>query len=278
MPRDGPAETGWRARLALAFERRGDRSVLASRSHDGPLVVQKALHPEGEAVCHAIIVHPPAGIAGGDELLIDVDAGHGAHALLTTPGAGKWYRSRGPWATQRVAIRAEADAIVEWLPQETILFDGAAADIRWDATLAPGARLIAWDITCLGRTGSGERFEQGQVRFETRIRRGNRLAWLDRGRIEPGASVARSAAGLGGCSVFGTLLAAGAIDDACLAACRGQAPRQGEGAVTRLPELLVARYRGDSSEAARNYFTALWTRLREPVLGREAVPPRIWST
>jgi urease accessory protein len=240
--------------------------------------VQKALHPEGEAVCHAIIVHPPAGIAGGDELLIDVDAGPGVHALLTTPGAGKWYRSRGPWAAQRVAIRAEAGAVVEWLPQETILFDGAAADIRLEATLAPGARLIAWDITCLGRTGSGERFEQGHLKFETRVRLGGRLAWLDRGRIGPGARVARSAAGLGGRTVFGTLIASGEIADTCLAACRGEAPRQGEGAVTRMPGLMVARYRGDSSEAARAYFTALWTRLREPVLGRAAVPPRIWST
>ena len=105
MPRDGPAETGWRARLALAFERRGDRSVLASRSHDGPLVVQKALHPEGEAVCHAIIVHPPAGIAGGDELLID--GTRGPAPTRSSPRRVRAVWSRGPWATQRVAIRAQ---------------------------------------------------------------------------------------------------------------------------------------------------------------------------
>ncbi len=278
MPRDGPAEVGWRAHLALAFERRAGRSVLASRTHDGPLVVQKALHPEGEGVCHAIVVHPPAGIAGGDELLIDIDAAPGAHALITTPGAGKWYRSQGQWASQRVAIGAQTGAIVEWLPQETILFEGALADIRWEATLAEDARLIAWDIVCLGRTGSGERFDKGHMRFETRIRRGNRLAWLERGHIAPGSRVASSDAGLAGHSVFGTLVAAGTIDDECLAACRNEVPRTGEGAVTRLPGLLVARYRGDSSEAVRMYFTALWTCLREPVLGRAAVPPRIWST
>ena len=147
MPLDTPlAATAWRATLALGFERRGARTVLAKRSHDGPLVVQKALHPEGEGVCHAIVVHPPAGVAGGDELLIEVAAGEGAHALLTTPGAGKWYRSNGPWASQHVRIDAAAGARVEWLPQETIVYDGARARFSWSAALAPDARLIAWDL------------------------------------------------------------------------------------------------------------------------------------
>src|SRR5688572_3671118 len=104
----------WRAELALGFERRGDRTVLAARRHDGPLVVQKPLYPEDEAVCHAIVVHPPAGIAGGDELDLQTRAGEGACVLLTTPGAGKWYRSAGPWATQSLAFEAGRDACVEW--------------------------------------------------------------------------------------------------------------------------------------------------------------------
>jgi urease accessory protein len=143
-------EATWRARLALAFERRGERSVLATREHDGPLVVQKPLHPEGPEVCHAIIVHPPAGIAAGDRLVMDIAARERAHALLTTPGAAKWYRSAGAWARQHVSIEARALSHVEWLPQETIIFDAARADIRWDARLEGDARLIAWDIVRLG--------------------------------------------------------------------------------------------------------------------------------
>jgi urease accessory protein len=278
-PDDRLQASSWRANLALEFERRDGRSVLASRRHDGPLVVQKALHPEGDAVCHAIVVHPPAGIAGGDELLIDVAAAEGASALLTTPGAGKWYRSAGRWAKQRVAIRVAAASTVEWLPQETIVYEGALADIRWDATVAEDARLIAWDVVCLGRTGSGEGFERGRLRIETRLTRGGKLAWLERGRIEPGSKVAASPAGLDAHSVFGTMIvAAPLIEDEWIVSCREAVPRDGEAAVTRVPGVLVARYRGDSSESARRYFNELWARLRRPVLGFAAVEPRIWRT
>ena len=270
---------GWQATLALGFERRGDRSVLAHRCHDGPLVVQKALYPEGDAVCHAIVVHPPAGIAGGDQLRLDVSAAPGAHALLTTPGAGKWYRSAGSAASQRVTIDAAGDATVEWLPQETILYDGSIADIGWHARLAPAARLVAWDIVCLGRTGSGERYAKGVARVTTRIERGGRALWVERGRLDSGSPAMGAVAGLAGHTVFGTLVATGgAIGDEWLAACRDERPAEGEGAVTRLPGLFVARYRGDASEAARDYFAALWHILRPAIAGREAVVPRIWRT
>src|SRR6184192_3562771 len=99
-----PVAASWKASLSLSFARDENRSVLARRSHEGPLVVQKPLYPEGDAVCHAIVVHPPGGIAGGDELALDVRCERGSHAVLTTPGAGKWYRSAGPWAKQSLAF------------------------------------------------------------------------------------------------------------------------------------------------------------------------------
>lgn len=273
------AATGWRASLALGFERRGARTVLATRRHDGPLAVQKALHPEGDAPCHAIVVHPPAGIAGGDELAIEVRAGEAAEALLTTPGAGKWYRSAGPWARQRVALHGARGSAIEWLPQETIVFDRARADIGFEAHLEADARLIAWDIVCLGRTGSGERFDAGECRLHTRIVRDGKLAWWERGLIAPGTRVAASPAGLAGDSVFATLMvAAPRIEDAWVAAARTVSPERGISGVTRLPGMLLARYRGDSSEAARHFCTATWKSLRLPVLGREAIEPRIWRT
>ena len=272
-------EARWRARLVLAFERRGERSVLASREHDGPLVVQKPLHPEGPQVCHAIVVHPPAGIAAGDELVMEVAAREGARALVTTPGAAKWYRSPGPWARQRVAIAGAGASHLEWLPQETIVFDGALADIQWEARLEGDATLIAWDIVRLGRTASGERFGKGRVNSSMRIVRDGRLAWIERARIDPESAVMRGPAGLAGEPVFATMVSASTlIDDECLVRCREIAAESGETALTRLPGLLVARYRGASTQAVREYFAALWSILRPRVSGREAVMPRIWST
>ncbi len=271
--------SGWRAELALGFERRAQRTVLARRRHDGPLVVQKPLYPEGEAVCHAIIVHPPAGIAGGDVLECAVQLDDGAQALLTTPGAGKWYRSAGPWAQQRLVFDVAAGGCLEWLPQETILFDGTRAALDTEVRLAPGARYLGWEILCLGRTGSGERFAHGECSLHTRLRVDGRSVWLERGRITAGGLLMQAHAGLAGCSVSGTFVATGApVDDALLAACRGLSPARGQGAVTRLPRLLVARYLGHSGEAAREYFAALWRLLREPFAGRAAVEPRIWRT
>jgi len=272
-------EATWRARLALGFERRGERSVLATREHDGPLVVQKALHPEGPQVCHAIVVHPPAGIAAGDQLVIEVAAHEGAHALITTPGAAKWYRSPGAWARQRVSIVARAQSRVEWLPQETIVFDGARADIQWDARLEGDARLIAWDIVRLGRTACGERFARGELRSTARLWQDGRLAWIERARIGCEALVGRAGAGLRGEPVYATLLCAGAgIGDELLAQCRAVKAAGGEGAVTRLPRVLVARFVGSSTEAVRDYFLRLWSLLRPAAMERDAAAPRIWST
>jgi len=271
--------TGWRASLALGFERRAGRTLLAERRHEGPLVVQKALYPEGDAVCHAIVVHPPGGIAGGDELELALSAGEGAHALLTTPGAGKWYRSAGSWARQRLVFELAPGARLEWLPQETIVFDGARAELGTTVRLAADVRYIGWEILCLGRTGSGERFERGECLLRTAIERDGRPLWFERGRIDGGAALLASPAGFAGQPVCGTLIAtAPQLDPSLVGVCRTIDPGQGQGSVTLMPEVLVARYLGASSEAAKHYFASLWTLLRPALFGCDAVPPRIWQT
>ncbi|NMG66774.1 urease accessory protein [Azoarcus indigens] len=274
-----PSAHGWQAELHLGFRRRGDRSVLAERRHVGPLVVQRALYPEGGEVCHAIVVHPPAGIVGGDSLTLNVDVGAGAHALLTTPGAGKWYRSEGRAGrlSQRIAV-AEG-GVCEWLPQESIVYEGAVGELLTEVELAGDACFIGSEMSCFGRTGSGERFGRGTLALATRIRRDGKSLWLERGRVEGGGSLMDSPVGLGGHPVVGTLLAASPrVDGELLAACRGIAPAVGEGAVTLLPGLLVARYLGPGCEPGRIWFNRLWAVLRPALAGRPLAIPRIWNT
>ena len=272
-----PLVSSWRARLSLEFSFADRKTTLSGKIHDGPLVVQKPLYPEGGDLCHAIVVHPPGGIAGGDELVLEARAGNGAAALLTTPGATKWYRSAGAWARQSASF--DVKGTLEWLPQETIVFDGALGDTRYEVDLAAGAGIIGWDIVCLGRTGSGERFARGSFRSSMQVRRAGRLLWLERSRIDGGGRLMDSPAGLAGRPVFGTLYAAfGELDANLLSECRKQAPESGQSSVTLLPGILLARYLGDSTEAARRHFTALWRILRPRLAGREAIEPRIWST
>ena len=249
-----PVAASWKARLSLQFRRDGSRTILSERHSEGPLVVQKPLYPDGPGRCHAIVVHPPGGIAGGDELVLRTRVEKKSEALLTTPGAAKWYRSAGAWARQ--ALDFEVAGSLEWLPRETIVFDGALADLRCNIELGEGARYIGWEVACLGR------FARGRMRIETRITQGGRMLFVEKGEVEGGGRLMRSPAGLGGKSVLGTFIATSAV----------KIPFA-DLAITHLPGLLIARYLGDSSEEALQLFTRLWKVLRP-----SAVAPRIWST
>ncbi len=281
-----PIAQGWQARLDLRFERRpggDDATVLASCRHFGPLRVQKALHPEGPGICHAIVLHPPSGIVGGDQLDIAIDVGDGAQALLTTPGAGKWYRSAGAPAAQRLHLKVGTGGTAEWLPQETIVFSGAQAHIASNVELAADARFLGWEVLCLGRRACGEDFSRGALRLANRITREGRPLWLERGRIDGGSPLLDSPIGLAGFSVCGTLLATGDIDPSLLADCRGVVAAEAGTrlGITALPgpsSIFVARYLGHSSEAARHWFVGLWQHLRPALLGTPARIPRIWNT
>ena len=247
--------------------------------HCGPLVVQKALYPEGEAVCQSIIVHPPAGIAGGDRLQLDVRVHDRACAQLTTPGAAKWYRSLGSPARQELDFSVTSGALLEWLPQEAIVFDGALCELQTRIALEGDAVFLGWDIICLGRRLADERWTRGRLRQDLVLRRDHARVWAERAKIEGHARLLEARVGLDRKPVFGTFLAsAGRVSDELIAACRSIQCSDGEVAVTRLPGVMIARYRGESCEAARSYFTAVWARARPALTGRNAIPPRIWNT
>ncbi|MGK4688664.1 urease accessory protein UreD, partial [Pseudomonas aeruginosa] len=210
----------WHAQLELAYARAGDATRPVTRRHSGPLRVQKHLYAEGPEVCQHILVHPPGGIAGGDSLAFDVRLGERAWAQLTSPGAAKWYRAACP-SRQTLEIHLEPGATLEWLPQESIVFAGAQAELETRIQLRGDARLFYWDMVALGRPASGERFVSGHFVAALDIRRDDRLLWHERQRIDGGDRLLDSPIGLAGHPVLATLVASGEIDTDLLQRCRG---------------------------------------------------------
>ena len=266
----------WHAELELGYARFGDTTRPVQRRHLGPLRVQKHLYAEGPQVCQHIIVHPPGGIAGGDRLDIRASVGSDAWAQLTSPGAAKWYRAAGP-AYQTLELNVAAGATLEWLPQETIVFSAAQAELSTRIELQGDARLFYWDIVALGRPASDERFDLGHFQSRLEIRRDGQLLWHERQRIVGGDGLLDSPIGLDGQPVFATLLVTGEIAPELLETCRSL-PHAVRGDLTQLPGLLVARCLAGEALQARAWLIALWRLLRPALLGREALPPRIWST
>jgi urease accessory protein len=266
--------SGWLARLELDIGLDGATSRLLRNRHAGPLRVQKALYPEGPGVCHAILVHPPGGIKAGDRLDIDCAVGARAHAFLTSPGATKWYRGDDGAATQSIRLRVDAGAALEWLPQETIYFNGARAVQDQSVDLAADARYIGCEVMCFGRRASGETFERGEVRLRNEIRREGRLLWYEQARIDRQALAGPF--GLDGASVCATLVAVGQMLPADLHnAIRRLDPALG---ASQVKSVFIARLLCGDSEHARRVMTAAWTLLRPHLLGMRAVAPRIWAT
>ncbi len=266
-------QPGWQASLSLGFRKSLARTVLAERRHRGPLSVQRPLYPEGD-LCHVYLLHPPGGVAGGDELNVQARVEPGAQALVTTPGATKFYRSAGPMASLTQELRVQ-DGTLEWLPQENIFFPGAVAEIHTRVMLEGAGLFIGWEINCLGRTVLKERFEPGRALFHFSLYRQGRPILLERLNLN-GAETLDGPAGLRGQPVIGTLVAT-LEDGSSLDGLRDSLSGD-ELALTWVDGLLVARYLGDSTERARNCFVALWQRLRPVVIGRPPCAPRIWNT
>jgi len=271
---------GWLASLQLEYTFANARTALVRRSHNGPLVVQKPLYPEGPEVCHTLILHPPGGIVGDDILEVGIKLNAGAQVLITMPGATKWYRTKDRAATQRLNVNVGAGAALEWLPPETIVFNNAVARMHTSVDVAAGGCYLGWEILCLGRTASGEKFAAGDIRQTTKILYAGELIWNERCRLDGGSPLLASAAGLGGAPVSAIMLAAGkGVAPELVAQCRkiklDGAARSG---ITAMPNIVIARYVGHSSEQAKCYFIELWRLLRPVLARRAAVTPRIWTT
>jgi urease accessory protein len=275
-------DESWEASLSLGFADVDGETRLVRRGHRGPLVVQRPFYPEGGRVCHAYILHPPGGIVAGDRLSLDVEVGPGAHALLTAPAATKVYRSEGRTARQTQTIRAADDSLTEWLPQDTILFEGARARLETRIELSARAAFMGWDIVCLGRPACGERFATGTCRQHFELWREGEPLVLERTLYE--GSMQDAPWGLRGASVSALLVATSPVltDASTAGLLQDLRKLRSEGALLSASEVgggvLVFRLLGNGAEPARILLEQAWSILRPTIVGRPACHPRIWST
>lgn len=282
-PPPASAGGGWQARLALQYRSEDGRCAVDFR-HEGPLRVLQTLYPEGPAVAHNVLVHPPGGIVGGDVLDIAIRAGAGSHGLVTTPGATRFYRSAGQPAVQRAAITLDAGARFEWLPLEAICYSGCLAQNRLTLDLADGAEMIGWDVTALGLPAAQLAFERGSLLQHLELRG----RWLERARIAAGdARLLDGPLGLAGQRCFGTLFfAAGSplprarreqalqVANEVLAAHRGSAVA---GATAAAPEVIVIRVLAPLVEPALALLKAVRAAWRPVLWALRATVPRSWA-
>ncbi|HEY9669799.1 MAG TPA: urease accessory protein UreD [Coleofasciculaceae cyanobacterium] len=283
------AVSGWHGSLQLVYAHHHNGTQLTQARMQAPLKVQRSFYPEGSAVCHSVILHTAGGIVGSDRLSQTIHLQPNAHALITTAAASKIYGSRGRFrncpegqeARQTIHIQIDADACLEWLPQETIVFDGAIyrQDLRVD--LAPGASWLGWEITRFGRSARGERFLQGDWRSHTEVWQQGRPLWIDRQWLPGGEDILDSPHGLAGKPIVASLAWVGqAVSPEIVEKARliwAAQNRQGEAGVTQLMSGLLCRYRGSSTSEVRNWFTDVWQLLRLSLLGRPSCPPRVWQ-
>lgn len=265
---------GWQAELQLGFVRRNAKTFLDKRLHNGPLTVQRPLYPEG-GLCHVYLLHPPGGIVAGDRLLIDVHAACNAEALVTTPAAGKFYRSTGELATQTVSLKVDEGAVLEWLPQETIVYQGARLESKVIIELADDARFIAWEIIALGRPASGEGFECGEALLNWQIFRNGKPLFLEKIRLD--AEAFKANWGLNNRSTCGTLFACSATK-AHLTKVRNLIGENKGLGVTLIEDLLICRASDDKTEPVRHFFENVRALIRGDIVSRKSYSPRIWAT
>ncbi|WP_449417035.1 urease accessory protein UreD [Phormidium nigroviride] len=286
---------GWHGHLDLVYGHRNGETQIIRNQVQAPLKVQRPFYPEGQEVCHSVILHTAGGVVGGDSLSMNFQLEADAKTLITTAAAGKIYRSSGLESRQTIEIKLAANANLEWLPQETIVFAGAIyrQDLRVELEL--GASLLLWEITRFGRTARGERFVSGEWRSHVEVWQQGRPLWIDR-QLLKGEEMLESEHGLGGQPVAASLawvgqpVTAEIVEKARrlsqpqaslwqntrLADEGDSAKIQPSAGVTRLTNGLLCRYRGSSTAEARSWFIAVWQLLRLSVRDRPVCLPRVW--
>jgi urease accessory protein len=273
----------WRGSLTLRFARREGRTVLVEQRHSGPLIVQKTLYPEGPGICHAVIIHPPGGIAGGDNLFVRIEVETNGCAVITTPAATKWYKAAGRSSRQEVTVRLGANSALDWLPQENLFFNAACVQSSFKLEIDPTASAIGWDMALFGRQASGEQWDTGAVRSSTEIWNSDDTPlWIEQALLKGSDPLLKSPQGLAGFKALGTLWAIGqGCTPAIATELNSQLPFEPalRAGATCLPGgVLLLRCLSTEVELLRALMMDCWALLRPTILGFASNRLRLWAT
>ncbi len=276
----------WQAGLDIQLVAMDGVTRLGRTRHYGPLRLQRPFWPEGRSLAHLYLLHPPGGLVAGDSLIQTISAGPGAAGLVTTPAAGKvYFNATGYEQRQVTTLQLGAGSSLEWLPQETILYNGANGVQETRVSIAGDGVFVGWDLVCLGRRARGERFESGSLRQCIAIDRDNCPLYRENLMFSAGDGIQSSIAGLNGQPVMGTFICVFPMGVAASLDCDvlHQSLLSMEGATdvvstTLRNDCLITRYLGTSPEQARAAFSHVWAQVRPLLNGRPACYPRIWNT
>jgi urease accessory protein len=277
------------SRTPPVFERCDGATELRFARRDG---VTSLAHLFQRAPCRVLFPNSPAddlplaallttsgGLAGGDRIRISVGADEGAQAVITTQAAEKIYRSLGPETRIDIALTVGADAWLEWLPQETILFDRARLARRTTAEIEPGGRLLATEMIVFGRTARGERLSAGLLHDRWSVRVAGRLVWVDAIRLDGDiASRLDAPAGFDGATAIATAIYVGADAPSLLPLARALAlDSDSRAGATLVDGILLARFIGRDARVLRADLARYLADLRRAAAGLPARVPRLWQ-
>jgi urease accessory protein len=269
-----PPRVGRDGELRLGFERRGARTVLAACRWRLPLQVMAPMALDDPAAVVSVL-NPTGGLVGGDRLVIDVAAGPGAHACLTTPSATKVYRTVTAPAEQVTRLRLAPGARVEWVPEHTIVFAGSALRQRVEAEVPEGAALVFLDAFAAGRVARGEawRFALLDSALSVRDARGpllhDRLVLRD-GAPGPGLGLAEGRPYVATVAVIADAGLEPFVDD--VAALAGSGAELGAGLLSRRGALV--RCLAADAPALARALEGVWAAARRRLFGLAPLPLR----
>ncbi|BAQ65199.1 urease accessory protein UreD [Geminocystis sp. NIES-3709] len=270
----------WQGKINLVYEYQEGKTKIKSAYHQAPLKIQRSFYPEGDSICHSVILHTAGGIVGGDILSQTIHLSSNSQVFITTPAATKIYRTQEKKAFQEIIINLENDTYLEYLPQETIVFNKCQYQQKLRVNLRENATWLGWEIIRFGRSARGEIFTHGQWLNQTEVWYKDKPLWIDRQLLQGESNLFSAINGLANKPVIGNLtLISAKINQDIIREIRELIESKFTNliiCITTLQQGLLCRYHGNSVSEAKTCLTAIWQLLRAKYGLNSLIKPRYW--